>query len=76
MVTLSVSLIIPHAARLFVGEETRRLFPLSLLWGALMMLVCDAIARTAFAPFELSVGIILSVVGAPVFIRMLLKKSR
>ena len=71
-----LGLIIPHAARLFVGEETRRLFPLSLLWGALMMLVCDAIARTAFAPFELSVGIILSVVGAPVFIRMLLKRSR
>lgn len=71
-----LGLIVPHAARLVVGEEIRRLFPLSLVWGALAMLVCDTIARTAFAPFELSVGIVLSIVGAPVFIRMLLKKSR
>ena len=71
-----LGLIVPHAARLVVGEETRKLFPLSLVWGALLMLVCDTIARTAFSPFELSVGIVLSIVGAPVFIRMLLKKSR
>lgn len=71
-----LGLIVPHAARLVVGEEIRRLFPLSLVWGALLMLVCDTFARTAFAPFELSVGIALSIVGAPVFIRMLLKKSR
>lgn len=71
-----LGLIVPHAARLVVGEEIRRLFPLSLLWGALLMLICDTIARTAFAPFELSVGILLSIVGAPVFIRILLKKAR
>lgn len=71
-----LGLIVPHAARMVTGEEIRRLFPLSLVWGALAMLVCDTIARTAFAPFELSVGIVLSIVGAPVFIRMLLKKSR
>ena len=71
-----LGLIVPHAARLAVGEEIRKLFPLSLIWGALLMLVCDTIARTAFAPFELSVGIVLSIVGAPVFIRMLLKKPR
>jgi len=71
-----LGLIVPHAARLVTGEEIRKLFPLSLVWGALAMLVCDTIARTAFAPFELSVGIVLSIVGAPVFIRMLLKKSR
>ena len=57
-------------------KKARLLFLLSLVWGALAMLVCDTIARTAFAPFELSVGIVLSIVGAPVFIRMLLKKSR
>jgi len=71
-----LGLIVPHAARLVAGEEIRKLFPLTLIWGALLMLVCDTIARTAFAPFELSVGIVLSIVGAPVFIRMLFKKSR
>ena len=70
-----LGLIIPHAARLVAGEEIRRLFPLSLMWGALLMLICDTVARTAFAPFELSVGILLSIVGAPIFIRILLKKA-
>lgn len=70
-----LGLIVPHAARLVVGEEIRKLFPLSVLWGALLMLVCDTVARTAFAPFELSVGIVLSIIGAPVFIRILLKRK-
>lgn len=70
-----LGLIVPHAARLLVGEEIRKLFPLSVIWGALLMLVCDTVARTAFAPFELSVGIVLSIIGAPVFIRILLKKK-
>lgn len=71
-----LGLIVPHGARLVVGEETRKLLPLSLVWGALLLLVCDTIARTAFAPFELSVGIVMSIIGAPVFIRMLLRRSR
>lgn len=70
-----LGLIVPHAARLVVGEEIRKLFPLSVIWGALLMLVCDTVARTAFAPFELSVGIVLSIIGAPVFIRILLKRK-
>lgn len=70
-----LGLIVPHAARLLVGDEIKKLFPLSLLWGALLMLVCDTIARTAFSPFELSVGILLSVIGAPIFIHMLLKRK-
>lgn len=70
-----LGLIVPHAARLVVGEEIRKLFPLSVIWGALLMLLCDTVARTAFAPFELSVGIVLSIIGAPVFIRILLKKK-
>lgn len=70
-----LGLIVPHAARLVVGDEIRKLFPLSVIWGALLMLMCDTVARTAFAPFELSVGIVLSIIGAPVFIRILLKKK-
>ena len=70
-----LGLIVPHAARLLVGDEIKKLFPLSLLWGALLMLVCDTVARTAFSPFELSVGVLLSVIGAPIFIHMLLKRK-
>ena len=70
-----LGLIVPHAARMIAGEEIRRLLPLSMLWGAILLLVCDTVARTAFAPFELSVGIVISVIGAPIFIRMLLRRK-
>jgi len=70
-----LGLIVPHGARMVVGDEIRKLFPLSVLWGSLLLLVCDTVARTAFAPFEVNVGIVLSVIGAPVFIRMLLRRK-
>ena len=70
-----LGLIVPHGARLVVGDEIKKLFPLSVIWGSLLLLVCDTVARTAFAPFELSVGIVLSIIGAPVFIRMLLGRK-
>ncbi len=70
-----LGLIVPHGARLVVGDEIKKLFPLSVLWGGLLLLSCDTVARTLFAPFELSVGIVLSVIGAPVFIRMLLRRK-
>ena len=70
-----LGLIVPHGARLVVGDEIKKLFPLSVLWGCLLLLVCDTVARTAFAPFELSVGIVISIIGAPIFIRMLLKRK-
>ena len=70
-----LGLIVPHGARLVVGDEIKKLFPLSVLWGSLLLLVCDTVARTAFAPFELSVGIVISIIGAPIFIRMLLNRK-
>lgn len=70
-----LGLIVPHGARLVVGDEIKKLFPLSVLWGSLLLLVCDTVARTAFAPFELSVGIVISIIGAPIFIRMLLERK-
>lgn len=45
-----LGLIVPHGARLIVGDEIKKLFPLSVLWGSLLLLVCDNVARTAFAP--------------------------
>lgn len=71
-----LGLIVPHAIRAIVGSETRYLFPLSILWGGIFMVVCDTFARCAFAPFELSVGIVLSMIGAPIFIWILLSKKK
>ena len=71
-----VGLVVPHAVRRFTGSEHRQLLPLSMLGGALFVLVCDIVARNAFAPYELPVGILLSLLGGPFFLFLLLKKRR
>ena len=71
-----VGLICPHMARRLTGGEHRRLLPSAMLMGALMMLLCDLIARNAFAPYELPVGILLSLIGGPFFLLMLVKGGR
>ena len=68
-----VGLIVPHAVRRAVGGEHRQLLPLSMLGGALFTLLCDTAARTVFAPYEVPVGILLSLVGGPFFLFLLLK---
>ena len=69
-----LGLMVPHAVRFVTGENAGYLFLLSMLWGGILMVVCDAFARTAFAPFELPVGIVLSFIGAPVFLWILLHR--
>ena len=71
-----VGLMSPHMVRRIAGGEHKSLLPLSMLLGAVMMLVCDTISRTAFAPYEMPVGILLSLAGGPFFLLMLLKGGR
>ncbi|MBQ6781166.1 MAG: iron ABC transporter permease [Treponema sp.] len=71
-----VGLIVPHCARVFVGGEMRRLLPASVLLGAALVLLCDLLSRLVFAPYELPVGILLSVIGGPFFVVLLLKEKR
>jgi iron complex transport system permease protein len=65
-----VGLIIPHISRLLVGPNNRALFPVGGLGGALFMLVVDDFAR-AIIPGELPVGVLVSFIGAPLFLYML-----
>lgn len=69
-----VGLIVPHIMRSFVGESSKELIITSALGGALLLTVCDLAARLLFAPYELSVGIILSCVGGPFFIHLLIRQ--
>lgn len=71
-----VGLIAPHAARLFVGNDHRYALPLSAILGAILLILSDTLARTLFSPVELSVGIITSLLGAPFFLLLLLRKRR
>ncbi len=68
-----VGLVLPNAVRLVVGARHRLLLPLSALIGAVFMIWVDTAARTLFDPRELPVGIITVLVGAPVFVAVLLK---
>lgn len=70
-----VGLIIPHITRFLVGSEAKYLLPLSAIMGASFLTACDIIARTLFRPFEIPVGIMLSFLGGPFFIYLLLKKK-
>lgn len=67
-----VGLIVPHIARRLFGEESRKLVLASALGGAALLTFCDVAARTLFAPYELPVGIVMSLTGAPFFIWLLL----
>lgn len=66
-----VGLIVPHAVRMLVGPLHARLIPLAALVGAVFLVVADAIARVAFAPVELPVGVVTALLGVPVFFLIL-----
>ncbi len=66
-----VGLIAPHAARLFVGLGHRRVLPVAALGGAILVIAADAVARTAFSPRELPVGLLTAAVGGPFFLSQL-----
>ena len=66
-----VGLIIPHIIRLMLGSDHKVVLPASILMGSTFLLLCDDIARTVIAPRELPIGVITSLIGAPVFIYLL-----
>jgi iron complex transport system permease protein len=68
-----VGLIVPHMLRLLIGSDNKRLLPASILTGATLLTLADMGARLLLAPAEIPIGIITSLVGAPIFI-ILLKK--
>jgi iron complex transport system permease protein len=70
-----VGLIVPHISRMLVGSDYRYLFPTSALVGALLLMLCDTLARMLFDPVEIPVGIILSFLGAPFFLYLLRNKK-
>jgi iron complex transport system permease protein len=70
-----MGLIVPHLMRMLTGSDHKILIPASLICGALLLTLADMGARLLLAPAEIPVGIITSLVGAPVFI-LLLKRMQ
>ena len=70
-----IGLIVPHILRLIVGQDHRILIPLAAIFGAAFALFCDLLSRILFAPYELPLGIVLSFLGAPFFLYLLLHRK-
>ncbi|SSC66430.1 FecCD family ABC transporter permease [Ciceribacter selenitireducens] len=70
-----VGIVVPHLLRLAIGPSHRFLLPASAIGGAGLLLLADSIARTIAAPAELPIGIITAILGAPVFLILLLGRN-
>lgn len=68
-----VGLIVPHFIRSLIGNESRQFLPLCIFYGGSFVTICDLISRLLFNPYELPVGILMSVIGEPLFVFLLLR---
>ena len=66
-----VGLIVPHMMRLIVGSDFSFLLPSSAIFGGILLILADTVARTAFQPIEVPVGVFMSFIGAPFFLYLL-----
>lgn len=70
-----VGLVAPHFCRRSVGSLHRSLLPLCAIWGATALVAADCVARVAARPYELPVGVVTALAGAPLFLWILLKRG-
>src|SRR5699024_9361784 len=70
-----VGLVVPHLVRLIVGPDYRVIIPISVIFGALYVLLADTLARTLMSPTEIPLGVVTAFLGAP-FFGYLLRRSK
>mgnify|MGYP004439676823 CR=1 FL=1 len=70
-----VGLVIPHVVRILFGTDHRKLLPLSALLGASFLIWCDVACRVILKNSEMPIGVLVSIIGAPCFIYLLVRKS-
>ena len=71
-----VGLVAPHMARMLIGGDYRHLLPYSAVTGAFLVLAADTLGRNAFSPTTVPVGIVVSYVGVPLFLYLILRERR
>ncbi|MFW6013775.1 MAG: FecCD family ABC transporter permease [Nanoarchaeota archaeon] len=71
-----IGLVVPHIVRKIIGGEEFYLLITSALFGAFFLLLADTVARTIIAPIVVPVGILTSFIGAPLFLYLLLYRSK
>ncbi len=65
-----VGLVVPHITRMLIGPNHRDLMPLSILMGAILLMLTDLISRIALNPIELPIGVVTSLIGSVIFINI------
>ena len=70
-----IGLIAPHIVRSFIGPKGKNLIPCSMVFGAILLLISDTLARVVIRPAELPTGLITSILGVPFFISLCLKEK-
>ncbi len=71
-----VGLVSPHIARLVIGADNRYLIPAAGIFGSVLLLASDMVARTIAAPTILPVGVITACIGGPLFMYLILRSSK
>ena len=71
-----IGLVSPHVARIFIGSDNRFLIPASAAFGATMTLAADMLGRIVVAPAILQVGVVMSFIGGPMFLYILIRQKR
>ncbi|MDO8635167.1 MAG: iron ABC transporter permease, partial [Dehalococcoidia bacterium] len=71
-----VGLVAPHIARLIIGGDHRFLIPYSGIVGGILVVAADTIGKTVFSPAIIPVGIVISYLGVPLFIHLILTRRR
>lgn len=71
-----VGLLVPHITRMIIGTDCRYLIPLSAIFGSIFVILCDTLVRVIFAPYEIPIGIMMSFLGGPFFIWLLINRKR
>jgi len=71
-----VGLVAPHITRLFIGSDNKFLIPASGVFGGMLMIIADAIGRTVLFPEVVQVGVVMSFIGGPVFLALLLGSKK
>ncbi|MEG0855963.1 MAG: iron ABC transporter permease [Terrisporobacter sp.] len=69
-----VGLIVPHICRFIIGSDHKYLIPFSGVMGSILLLIADTLGRCLFKPYDIPVGLVMSIIGGPFFI-FLLRRS-
>lgn len=70
-----VGLIVPHVVRMLVGTDHKKLIPVTALVGAIFLVLADGLCRIIIPRTELPIGILISLIGAPCFVYLMVKRT-